>query len=71
MKQIILKNFLYPDGIYSPQDMIDYLCAVYGIEEKSLLEETIKQIAIFSQKSEYSGWFEDYYDEWVLKQIEL
>ena len=67
MKQIKLENHLYPEGIYTPKDMIDYVCAVYGIEIPDLLISTIKEICIQSQKAEYEGWFADYFDEWIVK----
>lgn len=65
MKQIKLKNYIYPEGIYTPKDMIDYLCAVYGIDKPDLLISTIKEICSQSQRAEYDGWFEDYFDEWI------
>jgi len=65
---INLKNFAYPEGINTPKDMIEYICAVYSIEHSDLLYETIKQICIMSQTAEYEGWFEDYFDEWINKE---
>jgi hypothetical protein len=65
MKEIKLNNHVYPEGIYTPKDMIDYVCAVYGIETPDLLISTIKEICVQSQKAEYSGLFESYFDEWI------
>jgi hypothetical protein len=65
-----LENFMYPEGINNPKKMIDYVCAVYGIENADLLIATIKEICVQSQRAEYDGWFSDYFDEWILKEIE-
>ena len=67
MEQIKLQNHFYPDGIYTPKDMIDYVCAAYGIDTTDLLISTIKEICIQSQKAEYEGFFADYFDEWIVK----
>lgn len=47
--------------------MIDYVCAVYGIDKPDLLISTIKEICSQSQGVEYYGWFDDYFDEWILQ----
>lgn len=56
---------LYPDNIETPLEMIQYLEDVYNINEESnvLLRETIKRLCIESVKEQYSGWFEDHYEE--------
>jgi hypothetical protein len=66
-KSIKLENHIYPEGIFTPKDMIDYVCAVYGIDKPDLLISTIKEICSQSQGVEYYGWFDDYFDEWILQ----
>ena len=69
MNGIKLENCIYPEDIFTPKDMIDYVCAVYGIDTPGLLISTIKEICTQSQKAEYEGWFSDYFDEWINKSI--
>ncbi len=63
---------LYPDNINTPNEMIEYLESVYGIDEDSnkLLRVTIAKICSLAINSEYTGWFEDYYhEEFLSKKI--
>lgn len=66
-----LKGFIYPEAIETPNDMIEYVCAVYGIPIKNnaLLKATIKRICELSIQQEYEGWFEDYFEEFIHKKI--
>lgn len=65
------EGMIYPDGITTPKEAIEYVASVYGIKdnENGLLFETFRKLCALSVSAQYDGWFEDYFDEWINKKV--
>ena len=53
-----------------PNDIIESITKVYEINDKDFLISAIRKITTLSQKAQYQGWFEDYFDEWIMQVSE-
>ena len=43
-EQIKIEGVMLPEGIFSEKDLVDYMCAVYGIEDKDFLLSVIEYL---------------------------